>query len=164
LADFGRVFQAGITIEASTRNAAESTAQEYLQLARAKPGGALESADYPRLHGLAVAQACDELAILPDSRAPDGTCTIPIAVCIHDGAVGNTACGGASSAACPGFADGLNTAVDAASNGLPYVEVRACYTFHTLAGDIVVSLPFASGINLGDILLFRSRTFVVADY
>ncbi len=34
VADFGRVFQAGITIEAAARNGAEAAAQEYRQLAR----------------------------------------------------------------------------------------------------------------------------------
>ena len=48
VADFGRVFQAGITLEAATRNAAEAAAQEYTQIFRNK--GPLTSADYARLH------------------------------------------------------------------------------------------------------------------
>src|SRR5688500_12773484 len=34
IADFGRVFHAGIVIESASRNAAESAAQEYLQIRR----------------------------------------------------------------------------------------------------------------------------------
>src|SRR5437868_15247511 len=51
VADFGRVFSAAITMEATTRNAAEAAGQEYVQIMRNKPGG-LTAQDYERLHEL----------------------------------------------------------------------------------------------------------------
>ena len=122
------------------------------------------STDYGSLHTLAVEFACEELIVLPDSHDEDGNCVVPVAVCIHDEGPDNPGCGGASTAECAEFADGLGTTVDPKSNGLMYVEVRACYPFRTLAGNIVVSFPFGSGIDLGDIPLLKSRTFAVADY
>ena len=40
IADFGRVFPAGITIEAAARNAAEAAAQEYLRIGPGSPARA----------------------------------------------------------------------------------------------------------------------------
>jgi hypothetical protein len=62
IADLGRVFSAGITIEAAARNAAEAAAQEYVQMSR---GGV--AIDYARLHQLALRQVCSEAAVLPNS-------------------------------------------------------------------------------------------------
>src|SRR6187401_3080262 len=60
IADFGRVFQAGITIEAAARNAAEAAAQEYVQMVRNEPDGVLELPDYQRLHAVALDAVCSE--------------------------------------------------------------------------------------------------------
>jgi hypothetical protein len=67
IADLGRVFAAGIAMEATARNAAEAAAQEYVQLQRNKPGGALDAADYERLHDLALRTVCSEATVLPNS-------------------------------------------------------------------------------------------------
>src|SRR5918999_379430 len=71
IADFGRVFTAGIVLEASARNAAEAAAQEYLQLCRNRPTcPPLDDTDYAALHGVALVEACREAERLPN-RAVD---------------------------------------------------------------------------------------------
>src|SRR6187551_418376 len=67
VADFGRVFAAGITIEAAARNAAEAAAQEYLRDPPAPiedPAPLGNDAYYERLHNLAAITACRELRLL----------------------------------------------------------------------------------------------------
>src|SRR5687767_13099391 len=85
VADVGRVFAAGIIVEASARNAAEAAAQEYLQLRRnsAPP----TSADYDRIRDVAFAAVCDEAERLPDRVGSGAGCVSPAsAICIHDDA------------------------------------------------------------------------------
>src|SRR5688500_3796468 len=85
IADFGRVFAAGIILEAAARNAAEAAAQEYRQLARNAP--TLEPDDYQRIHNVALSQVCREAERLPEELDADnnGVCEMPIAaVCVHD--------------------------------------------------------------------------------
>ena len=62
IADFARIFQAGIVLEASSRNAAEVAAIERL---RNEPGTAGDPAYYAALHVIAADQACAESRRLP---------------------------------------------------------------------------------------------------
>jgi hypothetical protein len=112
VADFGRIFSAGITLEAAARDAAEATAIERLH----NPPDPLTPGDiayYQRLHVLAAKTVCDEASRLPNStpqlasnpsdppaspitpgECPDFTTmsgvfhpgSPVIRVCVHDGA------------------------------------------------------------------------------
>jgi hypothetical protein len=172
VADFGRVFQSGIAMEAAARNAAEAAAQEYTQIVRNK--GSLSSADYAYLHDVAQDLLCREAAVLPN-RTVDGTgtCTMPIsAVCVHDVAALDGGCGSAP-VTVPSFCSSIygwgaaaspaNSAPTTGGAPLPYVEVRTCYRFTTLF-DLHLTLPFGAGISVGDIWLQRDRQFVAGDY
>jgi hypothetical protein len=191
VADFGRIFSAGITLEAAARDAAEATAIERLH----NPPDPLNPGDvtyYQRLHVLAAKTVCDEASRLPNSTPqlakadPPVSALMPgecpdfmgasgvshpgspvIRVCVHDGA--DPICGEAIPgynpsipASCPKV-QALATSHSNASPGEPVshlVEVRICYLFTTLF-DLHLSLPMNAGLNLGDIWLERSRTFVV---
>jgi TadE-like protein len=174
--DFGRVFTAGITMEAAARNAAEAAAQEYQQIIRNTPTPG--PADYQRIHGVALTELCGEAKVLPN-RAVDGTgnCTMPItAVCVHDQYRADPVCGQAGSpvpAEC-GDISGWSAEPPDPSNKMlthgtppqtpvPYIEVRTCYQFTTLF-NLHLQLPFNWSLNLGDIWMQRSRFFVVGDY
>jgi hypothetical protein len=183
VADFGRIFQAGISLEAAARNASEIAAQEYVQLTRNRPGGVLEADDYARLHAIAIEALCGESEILPQNALPGGiagpcedmiggtpTDVWPVgAVCVHDGV--DPICGAEATAApssCPGMAGGwTNANAGATPSGappLPYVEVRTCYQFTTLFNVTNLELPFGWSISFGTIYLERDRTFTVACY
>jgi hypothetical protein len=185
VADFGRVFAAGITMEAATRNAAEAAAQEYTQIVRTN--GSLASADYERLHEIALYALCDEARVLsnraPLSGAPagptangvvDNPCSMPLAaVCVHNEASATFApdpfCNGSSDAPsppaeCPTLASGWSTANAQGAGALAYVEVRTCYQFTTLVHLQNLILPFGWSLSLGDIFLQRTRSFTVACY
>ena len=84
IADFGRVFAAGIVLEAAARNAAEAAAQEYLQQARNSP--TLDALAYQRIHEVALEEVCREAERLPgEVDDGDGICEMPLAsVCVHD--------------------------------------------------------------------------------
>jgi TadE-like protein len=185
VADFGRVFAAGISMEAATRNGAEAAAQEYVQIARNR--GSLQPTDYEHLHEVAIWSVCHEASLLPSfvavagapdaPPAPDGTidvpCTSPVvAVCIHD-AVGasfgpDPYCGFEATGApaqCSQMSQTWSFTNAQGSGALPYVEVRTCYRFTTI-NPILASLrlPFGAGLSLGDVWLQRSRDFTVACY
>jgi hypothetical protein len=176
IADFGRVFSAGITMEATSRNAAEAAAQEYVQLVRNKTGGILDVADYQHLHQVALDTVCEESEVLPNHAASGGICSMPMAaVCIHDGD-DKAGCGVEAN---PGAGtcdlvndpttwndDNLGTDPDGAGPlaALPYVEVRACYRFTTLINMSDVQLPLGWSISLGEVFLQRERSFTVANY
>lgn len=172
VADFGRVFQAGIVAEAAARNGAEAAALERLRDQPLTPG---DPDYYDRLHQVAAQAACADARILPnttyvaDNPGTPGTdeeaCPgMPvIAVCVQDGNDPN--CGGLA----PGFsgtppAECTELAepwVDSGGEiGSHSVEVRLCYRFTTLF-NLNVDLPLGWGISLGDIYLQRSRAFVV---
>jgi len=85
IADFGRVFAAGITIEASARNGAEIAAQEYLRNPPGdppkpmiepapQPGDSDYNGDtyYAALHEIAAKAACREARVLPNTTYDDG--------------------------------------------------------------------------------------------
>jgi hypothetical protein len=169
IADFGRVFATGITMEAAARNAAEAAAQEYLQLLR----GAtlpLSTADYQRLHDIAIESVCEEAVGLPNYAA--GTpCSMPaVAVCVHDD--NDPLCASEATSAptsCTSIhgmsGSPTNAAPDGANGGrLPHVEVRACYRFTTIIDLSDLSLPMGSGLSLGDVWLQKDRWFTVASY
>lgn len=170
IADFGRIFQAGIVTETAARNGAETAALERL---RAKPptDSALRNAYYDNLHLVAARAACREARVLANTTfdAATGTCgSMPLVrACVHDGV--DPTCGnpipGFSAAVPAGCADldGSTAPWDPASAGdtaSHAVEVRVCYQFTTLF-NLHVSLPMNAGLNLGDIWIERTRYFVL---
>lgn len=171
VADFGRVFHAGITLEAIARDAAEVGALERL---RDKPptDPAELPAYYAALHQLVARTACAEsnqLAVSPEQvNATDCPRLTAVRTCIHDGA--DPRCG----QPIPGF-DGTVpeacTAIEGAaappwsnlSGGevrSHWVEVRVCYHFTTLF-NLHLALPMNAGLNLGDVYLQKTRSFVL---
>jgi hypothetical protein len=170
IADFGRVFAAGITIEAAARNGAEAAAQEYVQIARNKVGGVLDSSDYVHLHDVALDTVCHETAVLPNHAETAGSCTMPVtAVCVHDGVDPN--CGGEADPSITGctrvnapWSNANNGAAPGGSTPLVYVELRLCYRFTTLFNLTDLQLPLGWNLSLGDIYLQRDREFTAANY
>jgi hypothetical protein len=155
VADFGRIFQAGIAEEAAVRDSAEAAAlqyNQYLQCGVGNPDPTCGSlplpAQYDALHAEALKVACREAERMP-SRTVDGSgnCTMPIiAVCVHDTA-GNT--GGGDGNRCGQEASGAPAACDRMGalwsparlsptqatdqfGGRPNIEVRMCYRFDPL--------------------------------
>jgi hypothetical protein len=186
VADFGRVFAAGITMEAATRNAAEAAAQEYVQIMRNKPTGLADS-DYERLHEIALYALCDEARVLPNRDplvgAPstpvsngtvDNPCSMPVAaVCVHNAPdatfPADPYCDGTSDAPsppaeCSGLTSSWSSTNAQGTGALAYIEVRTCYRFTTLMNLQNLTLPFGAGLSIGDIYLQRTRTFTVACY
>lgn len=172
IADFGRVFHAGIVIEASARNAAEIVAEEYRRMLA---GDVLAHPDqYQLLHDLGGAAACEEARKLsnttydPDTRDchvddgdPDTFDWMPvIAICIHDDVdplCGTTAFGAPiPDPECANLVASMTAAMEGGTEDSRYVEVRLCYQFTTL-----VEVPL---LVLGDVWLQKDRVFTVADY
>jgi hypothetical protein len=174
VADLGRVFTAGIVLETSTRNGAETGALEYernppgdpslppidrLTASAPNPGS---DAYYDAIHERAARAVCADMRNLPSTtfNDVDGTCsTWPIIrVCVRDGADGR--CG----AAVPGFNAALPpectdllagwTSTQASQNR--DVEVRTCYLFTPL-----LDLPI---LKFAEIHLGRTRVFSVPCY
>ena len=172
VADFGRVFQAGITLEAATRDAAEVGAIQRLR-DKPPPDPAQQPAYYTSLHRLIAQTACNEaelLLISPD-QADATACPhlAAIRACIHDDL--DTECGkpipGFNGAAPPPSCTETNSATappwtsdSGGDAGSHWVEVRTCYRFMTLF-NLHLALPFNAGLNLGDVFLQRTRSFVV---
>ena len=171
IADFGRVFQAGITVEAAARNAAEAAAQEYIQMVRNEPDGVLELPDYQRLHAVALSAVCSEAETLPNQAESGGSCSMPVAaVCVHDDN-DMAGCGTEAGGAPPGcssltdtWSDANNGAAPAGAPAMPYVEVRVCYRFTTLFNLTDLELPFGWNLSLGEVWLQKVRQFTVACY
>jgi len=169
VADFGRVFQAGIVIESASRAAAEAGALEYLRTQEDRAAYPGPLADYyAQIHEMASRSACAEARILPNTTYSSGTCpTWPaVVVCVHD--LVDPACDGApvsgysaGPSQCTGMDDPWITDTD--SQGHAYVEVRVCYHFTTLF-NLNLSLPFGAGISVGDVYIQRKAVFTVADY
>jgi hypothetical protein len=164
IADFGRVFAAGITMEALTRDAAEAASQEYLQLRRAAAGPPSVGA-YAAVHARAQEVACEEAERLPNRSMSAGSCTMPvIGSCIHD--EWGDHCSSPSApvpAACSTMASWPPPLTNQ-PGGLPYVQVNACYRFTTIINLTGLRLPLGWSLSLGDIWLQRERVFTVADY
>ena len=167
VADFGRVFQAGIMMESATRAAAEAGAVEYLR--QVSTGN---DPDYDLIQQRAADVACRE-ANLQNVSDP-GTCSEwpIIRVCIHDDAAGDPACGQ------PGLVGNAPVPAECTrtdgdwdpgqeldvlptdANPTPrkaYVEVRTCYRFTTL-------IPVNDFLPIGQVYLQRQAFFTVADY
>jgi TadE-like protein len=167
IADFGRLFSAGITIESAARTAAETASAEYLR--------AVTPVDYTSVHRAAWQSVCDEASSLPNATPGSGSgeCDgLPTVVCVHDGVdplcrYAYNALGGIP-AGCPSLEAGTRPTnaqlPESGSNSWPYVEVRVCYRFSAL---LRVNIPFIGGTLStlgGDFFLERSRTFSVANY
>jgi hypothetical protein len=168
VADFGRVFAAGITEEAAVRDAAEAGAQDWQQLCQKYTWpcstGLQSPADYAAVHSFAREVACREAQKMPGRVVNGlGQCTMPIiAVCVHDGGGGggggDTTCG--AEAPPPGgpcsHMDLLWSPAKSATTDRPYVEVRMCYRFDPL-------FTFALG-GWGSIWLQKANNFTVTNY
>jgi hypothetical protein len=169
VADFGRIFAAGITEEAAVRDGAEAGAIQWQQMCKkytfpcSAPPGLQSPADYASIHAIARDVACREAQKMP-GRVVDGTgqCTMPIiAVCVHDDhnpGAGDLTCG--AEAPPPGgpcsrmyqpWSPVKSTATDR-----PYVEVRMCYRFDPL-------FNFALG-GWGSIWMQKTNFFTVTNY
>jgi TadE-like protein len=171
IADFGRVFVAGVALEAATRDAAEAAANQYIAAppgplespAPAFPAPAFDATYYGKLHAYAASVVCAEMRDLPSTNydpGPPPTCPdMPIVmVCVHDGA--DTSCSSEASAGgipsnCNGFTPRPNSSQTTNPDGTQsrWVEVRTCYHFTAL-----LNLPFFS---LGDFWLQRTRNFTI---
>jgi TadE-like protein len=177
VADFGRIFHAGIVMESASRAAAEAGAIEYLREVADKDATyVLPQASYDRVRAVAVAIACRE-AQLPNAD-PD-TLNCPggpaVSVCVHDAAAGDANCGDGGAAPVPPECTAILAGMDPSSglvveptdaNEFPrgaYVEVRTCYRFSTLF-ELNITLPMNTGLGLGDVFLQKEAVFTVADY
>ena len=172
IADFGRIFNAGVVLEASSRDAAEHSAQKYLAnppgdpsdpppLRLSVPAPAPDPSYYVDLHADAAKVVCAESNIRPNTDATGTTCpTWPaVAVCVHDGQ--DPICGtvppgfnASPPPQCTQLAGTWSNAEPAA--GERTVEVRACYRF--------TSILRLSLFSLGDFYLERTRTFTIPCY
>ena len=174
VADFGRFFAAGITVESIARTAAEYAAREYLRETVAVGGAPLDAAAYARVHAYAWQTVCDEAAGLPGVATgdPDDPCSgIPTVVCIHD--LSDPGCGNSYNAAggippeCVslGLADVPTSANEGGSETSRYVEVRVCYRFSTLLPvDDIPSIGGPLSPLAGAFYIERERAFTVVDY
>jgi hypothetical protein len=171
IADFGRVFNAGVIVEAAARDAAEHAAQRYVAdppgnpaLTAAErlsdPTSTGDAAYYAALRDQAARVVCAETRQLPNNDFSGGVCpTWPaVGVCIHD--QDDPGCGStpAGFAAPPPECGELNQPWPdpAPGNGERWVEVRVCYKFTSL-----LSLPVFS---LGDVYVQRTRSFTIPCY
>lgn len=177
VADFGRVFAASITTEASARNAAEIGAVERLR--NKPPDPVLYPAEfnsyYTALQEQVAKVVCSELSVLPNTtfNSADRTCpAMPlIGVCVRDdvdgaGPLGDPICGvpidGFSSTA-PGNCSHLTEPWSNTSGGAELshsVEVRVCYRFTTLF-NLHFTLPGNVGLDLGEVWIQRERVFAL---
>lgn len=165
IADFGRVFAAGITTEAMARNAAEAAAQEYLQARRAATPSPPVPDAYAAVRARAEEVACEEGKTLPNWTASGMTCSMPVvASCVHD--EWGDHCGPVPSSVPPECSELASwpPTLPSQAGGLPYVWVSACYRFTTLFNITDLRLPFGWSLTLGDVWLQRDRVFTVADY
>jgi hypothetical protein len=167
VADFGRIFAAGITEEAAVRDGAEAGAQDWQQLCQKYTWpcstGLQTPADYAAVHSFAREVACREAQKMPGRVLNGlGQCTMPIiAVCVHDDHApggGDMTCG--AEAPPPGgpcsHMDLPWNPAKSATTDRPYVEVRMCYRFDPL-------FTFALG-GWGSIWLQKTNNFVVTNY
>ncbi len=167
IADFGRIFAAGVDLEAATRNAAEATANEYLAnppapLNTAAPGG--NAAYYDKLHTYGAGVVCAELRGLPNTNYDSGTNTCPdmpvVVVCVHDGADAGCPSQASPGSGIPAECTDLHSPAPLTSqNGTlsRWVEVRACYKFTALLNNMPL-FPFS------EIWLQRTRNFTIPCY
>jgi hypothetical protein len=168
VADFGRVFAASISTEASARNAAEIGAIERLR----NPPDFVDSttwmAYYTALHEQIAKVVCSELSVLPSTtfNPADRTCpTMPlIGVCIRDDR--DPICGDPIS----GFSSAIPASCTRMAEPWSFysggaiashaVEVRVCYQFTTLF-NLHFTLPGNTGLDLGHVWIQRERVFAL---
>jgi hypothetical protein len=179
IADFGRIFAAGVDLEAATRDAAEATANEYLadppgdpaltaaeRLQLPAPGG--NQPYYDKLHAYGAGVVCAELRGLPNTNYDSGTNTCPdmpvVIVCIHDsqdGGCGTPAQpgGGGIPGNCGDFTPPATSyqVTNPDSTKPRWVEVRTCYKFTALLNNMPL-FPFS------EIWMQRTRTFTIPCY
>ncbi len=175
IADFGRIFAAGVDLEAATRDAAEATANEYLanppgdpaltaaeRLQVAAPGS--DPTYYDRLHTYAAGVVCAELRGLPNTNYDSVNNNCPdmplVIVCVHDGA--DAGCGipaQAGGAGIPGNCGDFTPPAGTSQQGTleRWVEVRTCYKFTALLSNMPL-FPFS------DIWMQRKRNFTIPCY
>jgi hypothetical protein len=168
VADFGRVFAASISTEASARNAAEIGATTRLRNPPDFVDPTTWIAYYTALHEQVAKVVCSELSVLPNTtfNAANRTCpTMPlIGVCIRDDRdpiCGNLMNGFSSSI--PGTCSHLGEPWSNYSGGAAAshaVEVRVCYQFTTLF-NLHFTLPGNVGLDLGEIWIQRERVFAL---
>ena len=166
VADFGRLFAAGITLESASRDAAENASSNYL----ANPPAALTTAApaaapgyYEAIHLGAARAVCAASRHLPGVTFDSATATCPgmpyVLACVHDGRdplCGTEVNGASAPSNCTSFQAGA-TPTNSQQDGLRrYVEVRTCYRF-----DTSINVPL---ISLGTIWLERTRTFDIPCY
>ncbi|MGH2482874.1 MAG: TadE/TadG family type IV pilus assembly protein [Candidatus Limnocylindria bacterium] len=170
VADFGRVFAASISTEASARNAAEIGAIERLR--NKPPDPVLYPAEfnsyYTALHEQVAKVVCSELSVLPNTtfNAADRTCPgMPLVqVCVRDDL--DPICGApiiGFSSTYPGECTDMAPTMQNYSGGEAAshaVEVRVCYQFTTLF-NLHFTLPGNVGLDLGEIWIQRERVFAL---
>lgn len=161
VADLGRIFVAGVVIEAAARNAAEIVAQDYQR--NPPPAGPPDESYYANLRRIAATAACAEARPLPSTDYNAGECpNQPIVrTCIHntlDPECGAAVPGFASSipAQCPQAAAAMSNTQTGDTETSKYVEVRVCYLFQP-----ILRLPI---LPFDDIYLERTRMFTIVDY
>jgi hypothetical protein len=191
IADFARVFTAGITLEAAARNGAEAAAIERLREGMPVVPG--DSAYYERLRMLAARAACSEARSLPNADyVPDDPSTTlvneeacpvdysdgsssndgpVVAVCVRDDSTPGAGdedpwCGDVVpwvTGSIPAECSELSAPWDTSSGGLAGSHsVEVRTCYHfTTLFTLDMSLPFGWGISLGDVWLQRSTVFVV---
>jgi hypothetical protein len=167
VADFGRVFAASITTEASARNAAEIGAIERLRNKPDFDDSSTWLAYYTALHEQVAKVVCSEMSVLPNTtfNRVDRTCpSMPlIGVCIRDDI--DPICGAAIDfsstipTSCTHMAEPWSrySGGSAASHS---VEVRVCYQFTTLF-NLHFTLPGNTGLDLGEVWIQRERVFAL---
>jgi hypothetical protein len=168
VADFGRVFAASITTEASARDAAELGATARL---RHKPNFADPTtwiAHYTALHEQIAKAVCSEMSVLPNTtfNSVDRTCpSMPhVGVCVRDDI--DPICGdpiAGFSSTYPGTCSHMAEPWSNYSGGVAAshaVEVRVCYRFTTLF-NLRFTLPGNVGLDLGEVWIQRERVFAL---
>jgi hypothetical protein len=174
VADFARVFTAGIALEATTRDAAEVGAVQRRNNVPPPSTDPGFNAYYDNLHRLVAQTACREARQLPNTTFQESDSSCPsmpaIRVCVHDDkdpVCGDPISGFASSGSgCQHLTDPWsNASGDPAAGSAPAttslaVEVRVCYQFTTLF-NLQFALPMHTGLSLGEVWLERTRTFVI---
>ena len=149
ISDFGRLFNAGITIESAARTAAETASAEYLREALRVAPGPVTLSGYTSVHQAAWQSVCNEASSLPNATPGSGSgeCDgLPTVVCVHDGVDPLCAkaynAGGGIPAGCPSLEAGTRPThaqlPESGSNSWPYVEVRVCYRFNALLRALAV--------------------------
>lgn len=186
VADFSRIFAAGVVIEGAARDAAEIVANEYTRNPPGDPSASPpltpaqrltspapdpgDPAYYNDLNRKGALAACAEARTLPNTTyLPDGTCPAwpVIRVCIHDDVTTNNGCGQPIT---PGF----DASIPSECNEVPPPGDPAWssatgggtetsrYVEVRVCYKFTPLLPGSPLLPIGDVYLQRVRTFTVA--